>query len=156
MGGIKWTLWWKASPLAWLLVLVVGLFIPMQWGAPVGPANVYQPVVEIIPNVSGEVIEVPVEGLQTLEKGDVLFRIDPAPYQAAVDQLTAQLADSTQTVERLKAAAASAEATIRSTEASVELLKNAETVTQAEARTSKKLPSAFGCASSSRSTRCLS
>jgi multidrug resistance efflux pump len=38
------------------------------------------------------VIEVPVRPNVPLAKGDVLFRIDPVPYQAAVDDLDAQLA----------------------------------------------------------------
>jgi RND family efflux transporter MFP subunit len=47
----------------------------------------FQYVVQIVPNVSGPVTEVPVQRLQQTEKGDVLFRIDPIPYQAAVAQL---------------------------------------------------------------------
>jgi len=56
---IKLTLWWKISPVVWMLLLFVVLFIPMQWGAPSGAITQYQTVVEIVPNVSGEVIEVP-------------------------------------------------------------------------------------------------
>ena len=41
--------------------------------------------------VAGEVIEVPVEANKPLKAGDVLFRIDPAPYQAQVKALEAQL-----------------------------------------------------------------
>jgi len=37
------------------------------------------------------VTEVPVEPNVPLKKGDILFRIDPTPYQAAVDGLKAQL-----------------------------------------------------------------
>jgi len=43
-----------------------------------------------VPNVAGQVIEVPVQANVPLTKGDVLFRIDPTPYQAAVDDLEAQ------------------------------------------------------------------
>ncbi|MEA3411600.1 MAG: biotin/lipoyl-binding protein [Pseudomonadota bacterium] len=88
---IRLNLWWKISPLVWIVLLLVVLFIPMQWGAPAGTVQVYQFVVEVIPNVAGEVIEVPVEPLAPLKKGDVLFRIDPRPYQDQVDSLEAQL-----------------------------------------------------------------
>ena len=44
-----------------------------------------------MPNVAGEVIDVPVEPNTPLKAGDVLFRIDPAPYEAQVRQLEAQL-----------------------------------------------------------------
>jgi len=67
------------------------LFIPMQWGAPAGKAVVLTYSVAIVPNVVGEVIEVPVKPNVPLKKDDVLFRIDPTPYQAALDVLKAQL-----------------------------------------------------------------
>ena len=44
-----------------LLLLNLGLFIPMGWGAPQGSALVVRNSVSIVPNVAGEVIEVPVE-----------------------------------------------------------------------------------------------
>jgi len=74
------------------IVLIIGLLIPMQWGAPQGDVRLITYSVQIVPNVAGEVIEVPVEPNKPLKKGDVLFRIDPVPYQAVVDNLEAQLA----------------------------------------------------------------
>jgi len=59
-------------------------------------------VTEIAPEVSGRVIEVPVEGNQAVEPGDVLFQIDPRPYQYRVDQLMAQLVESEAYVAQLK------------------------------------------------------
>jgi RND family efflux transporter MFP subunit len=47
--------------------------------------------VSVVPNVAGEVLDVPVEANAPLKAGDVLFRIDPAPYQAQVNALQAQL-----------------------------------------------------------------
>ena len=88
---IRLNLWWKVSPLVWMVVLLVVLFIPMQWGAPTGTVQVYQYVVEVIPEVSGKVAEVPVKPLSPLKEGDVLFRIDPRPFQNQVDILDAQL-----------------------------------------------------------------
>jgi RND family efflux transporter MFP subunit len=54
----------------------------------------FQYVIPIVPNVKGQVIEVPIEGTQVVKKGDVLFRIDPTPYQFAVDQLKASIAQA--------------------------------------------------------------
>ena len=99
---IRLNLWWKVSPLVWFLVLLVVLFIPMQWGAPTGTAQVYQYVVEVIPNVSGKVVEVPVKPLSPLKEGDVLFRIDPRPFQNQVDSLDAQLHLATINLNRSK------------------------------------------------------
>jgi RND family efflux transporter MFP subunit len=74
-----------------VLLLLVGLFIPMGWGAPQGPVVVVRNSVQVAPNVAGEVIEVPVQPNQRLKTGDVLFRIDPTPYEASVKALEAQL-----------------------------------------------------------------
>lgn len=88
---VPFNLFWKVSPAIVLLLLLVGLFIPMNWGAPQGAALVGRQSVPIVPNVAGQVTEVPVEPNTPLKAGDVLFRIDPVPYQASVDALQAQL-----------------------------------------------------------------
>lgn len=82
---------WKLSPVLVLLVLLVGLFIPMGWGAPSGSAAVIRNSVQIVPSVAGEVVEVPVTANTPVKAGDVLFRIDPTTYQAQVDAIDAQL-----------------------------------------------------------------
>jgi RND family efflux transporter MFP subunit len=104
---VRFTLFWKVSPLIVLFLLMFGLFIPMGWGAPQGTALVVRNSVAIVPNVAGEVVDVPVEPNTPLKAGDVLFRIDPIPYQAQVDALAAQLklsdlrlAQMTQLLER--------------------------------------------------------
>lgn len=85
------TIWTWLSTLAWMLLLFVVLFIPMQWGAPAGSARIMTYSVQIIPNVAGPVTEVPVQPNAPLKQGDVLFKIDPTIYQAAVDGKRAQL-----------------------------------------------------------------
>lgn len=100
---IRLNAFWKVSPLIWLLALFIFLFVPMQWGAPTGPVRTFSPVVEIIPNVAGEVVEVPVKSLQRVKKGKVLFKIDPVPFQAVVDSTEAQLAEARNAVPQLKA-----------------------------------------------------
>ena len=81
---VNFNLFWKISPLIVLLVLLIGLFIPMGWGAPSGPVLLVRQSVQIVPNVAGEVIEVPVSPNVPLKVNDVLFRIDPVPFQAQV------------------------------------------------------------------------
>jgi RND family efflux transporter MFP subunit len=90
-GIVTFNLFWKCSPFIVLLLLNLLLFIPMGWGAPQGSALVVRNAVSIIPNVAGEVIDVPVEGNAALKTGDVLFRIDPVPYEAQVRAIEAQL-----------------------------------------------------------------
>lgn len=89
---VRFNLFWKISPVLVLLLLLIGLFIPMNWGAPQGSALVVRNSVAIVPDVAGEVIEVPVLANTPLKAGDVLFKIDAVPYQSKLDALKAQLA----------------------------------------------------------------
>ncbi|BDH46907.1 secretion protein HlyD [Salmonella enterica subsp. enterica serovar Choleraesuis] len=74
-----------------LLVLVMNYNYPYtQIGN-----QVYRSV-PIVSQVRGRVINVPVTPNQILNKGDVLFEIDPTPFQARVDDITAQLKDASQ------------------------------------------------------------
>ena len=79
------------SIVGWVLLLFLVLFIPMQWGAPSGPARVMTFSLQIIPNVNGVVTNVPVVANTPLKKGDTLFEIDDAVYRAQVDATKAQL-----------------------------------------------------------------
>lgn len=54
-------------------------------------ARMFQYVIPIVPNVKGQVVEVPVNALAPLKKGDVLFRIDPTPFEYNVANLKASL-----------------------------------------------------------------
>ena len=47
---------------------------------------------EIVPPVRGQVTEVAVTADTPMKQGDVLFRIDPRPYQYEVNRLEAGLA----------------------------------------------------------------
>jgi multidrug efflux system membrane fusion protein len=45
----------------------------------------------VMPQVDGQIVEVQVKAGQYVEKGQVLFQIDPRPYQAAVKEVKARL-----------------------------------------------------------------
>ena len=53
--------------------------------------------------VGGQVIEIAVKDNQRVQRGQLLFRIDPEPYQIAVDQAEARLASARLQIEALKA-----------------------------------------------------
>jgi multidrug resistance efflux pump len=99
---VPWTTFWKISPVIWMLLLFVVLFIPMNWGAPSGPVLVIRHSVPIVPSVAGEVIDVPVKPNVPLKAGDVLFKIDPAPYEAQVRQIDAQITLAQVNLERAR------------------------------------------------------
>jgi multidrug resistance efflux pump len=91
VGAVRFNAFWKASPFLLLLLLTIGLFIPMGWGAPQGPGLVYRNSVSVVPDVAGEVVDVPVTPNTPLKAGDVLFKIDPVPYEAKLKAIEAQL-----------------------------------------------------------------
>jgi multidrug resistance efflux pump len=71
-----------------VLILLLNIFAPSS-----ADVRVYKYTVPIVSQVRGRVIEVPVEeGNRLVKKGEVLFKIDPEPYQLAVNSLEAQLA----------------------------------------------------------------
>ena len=88
---VPFNLFWKLSPFLVLLLTLFGLLIPMGWGAPQGSTLVVRNAVSIVPDVAGEVTEVPVTANTPLKSGDVLFKIDPTPYDAQVKTIGAQL-----------------------------------------------------------------
>jgi multidrug resistance efflux pump len=59
-------------------------------------------VVEVTPNVTGQIIAIPVKPNVPVKTNDVLFQIDPARFQYKVTQLQASLAAAKQQVEILK------------------------------------------------------
>lgn len=74
------------------VVLIGALIFTMNYNHPYSEvARSYFVSVPVIPVVTGQVIEVPVRGNQPLEKGDVLFRIDPVPFENKVRSLKAQM-----------------------------------------------------------------
>ena len=83
-----------------MALLLLVLFVPIQWGAPAGAVRLYQAVIEIVPSVNGEVSEITVETMVPVKEGDVLFRIDPTQYQASVDRFKAQIALSSANLAR--------------------------------------------------------
>lgn len=70
-------------------------------------------LVQIAPEVSGPVISVDVPDNREVKKGQVLFRIDPAPFEIALRAAEANLAVATQTAEASAADVRVADAQLR-------------------------------------------
>ena len=66
-------------------------------------ARIYFAVTPILPTVKGRVVEVPVQANTPLKEGDVLFRVDPKPFEYVVVEKKAALAEAQQNVKQLKA-----------------------------------------------------
>ncbi len=76
----------KTAVGAGLVILLLNIFAPTTTDV-----RVVKYVVPIVSQVRGRVIEVPVENNRPVKKGDVLFKIDPTPYQNEVHSLEAKL-----------------------------------------------------------------
>jgi len=93
------------------VVLIAAALLLMNYNHPYTTlAREYFVTTPIVPNVEGQVIEVPVQANQPLKQGDVLFRIDPKPFQYEVDRLEAVLADAKASAAQLKDRMRAAEA----------------------------------------------
>jgi multidrug resistance efflux pump len=99
-----------------LLLLVMNYNHPFTTNA-----RIYFPVTPILPTVKGRVVEVPVRSNTPLKEGDVLFRIDPKPYEYVVDQKKAALAEAEQNVSQLKASLDQASAAAEKVNAQLQL-----------------------------------
>lgn len=67
-------------------------------------------VIGVAPHVSGPIVELPIVDNQPVRTGDVLFVIDPRPYQAKLEAARADLALVISTLEAQRAALSAAEA----------------------------------------------
>lgn len=104
-----------------LLYVMLSVFHPVSHDG-----RMYAPVVQIVPQVRGLVVEVPVEANQPVKKGDVLFRIDPRPYQIEVDRLRAALAAKSSKFAQLAEQLAAAEAATKQARANLLVSESAD------------------------------
>jgi multidrug resistance efflux pump len=92
------------------IATAIGVFILAVFSAllnnltPPGRIVVTGRVVEVTPNVSGQVIAIPIKPNVLVSAGTKLFEIDPAPFRYKVKQLEAALVQAEQQARQLKAA----------------------------------------------------
>ena len=123
-ASIVWLIFFKLKLLPWttatavvvVTIPIVGLAATMLLLNVFAPSaldvQVVKYVVQIVPRVPGRVIDVPVEPNRLTRKGDVLFRIDPRPFQYEVDRLEAHLASTAAGVQAQRSDLQAAEAQI--------------------------------------------
>jgi len=74
------------------LFLIAIVILLLNIGAPSSTdVRVLNYVVQVVPRVTGRVIEVPVEPNRPVKKGEVLFKIDPVPFELEVKAAEANL-----------------------------------------------------------------
>lgn len=95
------------------VILVGALVLLMNYNHPYSNlAREFFVTTPIVPAVGGIVVSVDVQPNQLVEKGTVLFRIDPKPYEAIVRQKQALLAGTQEGVRELEQAVAAARARV--------------------------------------------
>jgi multidrug resistance efflux pump len=137
----KWLPWNTTSMVIVITIPVVALTTMILVLNVVAPSTndvrVIKYVINVVPQVRGRVLEVPVEPNRLVKKGEVLFRIDPTPYALTVKSLEAQLANAQasgrEVVEQVGGAAGSlaaaqgavqqAEARVREVQPRIELAR---------------------------------
>jgi multidrug efflux system membrane fusion protein len=112
--------------LGWLLgagiigaaVIAIGVAL-LQWETrpQTDDATIRANFVGIAPQVSGHIVELRVRDNQQVREGDLLFQIDPRPYEIALERARATLALTRKEVDGLKNGAATAVAGVSRAEA---------------------------------------
>jgi multidrug resistance efflux pump len=114
--------WTLATAVLGGIVGISLLLLTMNYNHPFSTnARIYFPVTPVMPSVKGRVIEVPVATNTPLKEGDVLFRIDPRPYEYVVQQKRAALAEAEQNAKQLHSSLDQATAVVARVRAQVEL-----------------------------------
>jgi multidrug resistance efflux pump len=92
----KWLPWNIVSQVITITLPIVGLTVLILVLNVVAPSSadvrVINYVVSVNPRVAGLVTEVPIVPNRPIKKGEVLFKIDPTPYELDVKNYSAQLA----------------------------------------------------------------
>lgn len=121
----KWLPWNTTSQVTVVIIPIVGLSAMILTLNMVAPSSndvrVLKYVVPIVPQVRGRVIEVPVEPNRLVKKGELLFRIDPTPYQNDLNIAKARLAADEARVAQAHAGVADAANSTRGLRSKLEL-----------------------------------
>jgi membrane fusion protein (multidrug efflux system) len=106
------------------IAIIGGIIIGWQGAAPVSQQlTVTRFIVALNPNVKGLIKEIHAKVGEKVKKDDLLFEVDPGPFQATVDQEKANLAAAEAQLDNLEAALVRAKATVERNEASAALAK---------------------------------
>jgi multidrug resistance efflux pump len=91
----KWLPWNITSQVIVVTIPIIALAIIiffMNIVAPsAGEVRAMNYVIPIVPRITGQVTEVPIQPNRPIKKGDVLFKIDPVPFEAALRAAEATL-----------------------------------------------------------------
>jgi membrane fusion protein (multidrug efflux system) len=109
------------------ILIVGGIYYYLTSGGSVSTddAQVKQDIVSVSPQVNGQVVQVFVRNGARVKRGDLLFRIDPQPYQVALEQAQAALANARLQTQVLRTTAAGTTGDIEGAEANLAVKRSA-------------------------------
>ena len=109
-----------------LLIAAIGLYFWLTSGGSVSTDNaaVKQDIVSVSAQVNGPVVDVAVKNGVKVKRGDLLFRIDPAPFRVALEQAEGQLAAARLQTGQLRTQAAGTGADIVGAQANLAIKRN--------------------------------
>jgi len=94
----KWLPWNITSQVIVVTIPIFALTVMILFMNIVAPSSTdvraMNYVIPIVPRVTGQVTEAPIEPNRPIKKGDVLFKIDPVPFEATVKAAEATLAQN--------------------------------------------------------------
>lgn len=130
----KWLPWNTTSQVIVITLPILGLTVLILTLNVVAPSSSDVRVIKYVVNVSsdmrGRVLQV-AEGNKPLRKGDVLYKVDPTPYQLDVNALEAQLANTVGSSRELEEQLSGAVAQVSQTRSGID--QASQRVTQASA-----------------------
>jgi membrane fusion protein (multidrug efflux system) len=109
------------------LLLIAGgyLWVTSGGSESTDNAQVKTDIVSVTAQVTGPVTEVGVKNGDHVERGDILFKIDPAPFRVALENAQAQLAAAKLQTSQLRTQAAGTGADITGAQANLSIKQNA-------------------------------
>ena len=110
------------------LLLVIGLgyyWLASGGSVSTDDSQIKQDIVSVSAQVNGPIVQVAVRNGQTVKQGELLFRIDPAPYRVALEQAQAQLAAAELQNRELRSQAAGTGGDIVGSQADLEIKRRA-------------------------------
>lgn len=130
---LKPNLVWKVTwPSLWVAAISLELISLGQFCPYAKNAFVWTFVYQMAPEYGGIVTEVPAKPNVPVRKGDILFQMDPTPWEYDVTKYSAQLAQAKEDVKEMKAALDEAEANLVSVQQQEKVLEAAVDAAKAD------------------------
>ncbi len=101
-----------------VIILLIFYYVLLDRYTPyTSDAYIQAYVLQVAPQVDGQVVDVYVHNNDFVQEGDKLFSLDPRPYQYQVEQLRAKLVQTRQNIDELKSDIRAAKQAVKAAEA---------------------------------------